>query len=77
MDFEQGIDGVLRYEGKLCVPRVDEIQEGIMDEANNSRYSIHSGSPKMYCKLREIYWWSCMKKGIPEFVAKCSNRQQV
>ena len=64
MDFEQGIDGVLRYEGKLCVPRVDEIQEGIMDEANNSRYSIHLGSTKMYHKLRKVYWWSNMKKGI-------------
>lgn len=27
--------------------------------------------------LREVYWWNGMKKYIVEFVAKCSNCQQV
>ncbi|WMV19862.1 hypothetical protein MTR67_013247 [Solanum verrucosum] len=31
----------------------------------------------MYRDLREVYWWSSMKKGIAEFVAKCLNCQQV
>ncbi|WMV42357.1 hypothetical protein MTR67_035742 [Solanum verrucosum] len=31
----------------------------------------------MYRDLREVYWWSIMKKGIAEFVAKCLNCQQV
>ena len=77
MAFEQGGDGVLRYQGRLCVPRVDELQERIMEEAHSSRYSIHPGSTKMYRDLREVYWWSNMKKGIVEFVAKCPNCQQV
>jgi len=37
MAFEQGGDGVLRYQGRLCVPRVDELQERIMEEAHSSR----------------------------------------
>ena len=41
MTFEQGGDGVLRYQRKLCVPRVDELQERIMEEAHSSKYSIH------------------------------------
>ncbi|KAH0759938.1 hypothetical protein KY290_023431 [Solanum tuberosum] len=64
MSFEQGGDGVLRYQGRLCVRRVDELQERIMEEAHSSRYSIHPGSTKMYHDLREVYWWSSMKKGI-------------
>ena len=40
MAFEQGGDGVLRYQGRLCVPRVDELQERIMEEAHSSRYLI-------------------------------------
>ncbi|WMV14593.1 hypothetical protein MTR67_007978 [Solanum verrucosum] len=48
-----------------------------MDEAHSSRYSIHPGSTKMYRDLREVYWWSSMKKGIAEFVPKCPNFQQV
>ncbi|KAH0715252.1 hypothetical protein KY284_008157 [Solanum tuberosum] len=75
--FEQGGDGVLRYQGRLCVPRVDELQERIMEKAHSSRYSIHPGSTKIYHDLREVYWWSSKKKGIAEFVVKCLNCQQV
>jgi len=77
MSFEQWGDGVLRYQGRLCVPRVDELQERIMEEDHSSRYSIHSGSTKMYHDLREVYWWSNMKKSTAEFVDKCLNCQQV
>jgi len=76
MTFEQGRDRVLRYQGRLYVPKMDELQERIMVEAHSSRYSIHLGSIKMYYDLREIYW-SGMKKCIAKFVAKCSNFQQV
>ncbi|WMV29962.1 hypothetical protein MTR67_023347 [Solanum verrucosum] len=48
-----------------------------MEEAHSSRYSIHSSSKKMYHNLREVYWWSSIKKSIAEFVAKCPNCQQV
>ncbi|WMV09831.1 hypothetical protein MTR67_003216 [Solanum verrucosum] len=47
-----------------------------MDEAHSSRYSIHPGSLKMYCDLREVYLWSSIKKGIAEFIAKYLNCQQ-
>ncbi|KAH0730162.1 hypothetical protein KY289_001350 [Solanum tuberosum] len=50
--FKQGGEGILRYQGRLCVPRVDELQERIMEEARSSKNSIHLGSTKMYCDLR-------------------------
>ncbi|KAH0633253.1 hypothetical protein KY284_036039 [Solanum tuberosum] len=75
--FEQGGDDVLRYQGRLCVPMVDRLQERIMEEAHSFRYSIHPGSTKMYRHLKEVYWWNIMKKGIAKFVAKCPNCQQV
>ena len=77
MAFEQAGDVVLRYQGRLCLPRVVELQNRIMEEAHSSRYSIHPGSTKIYRDLREVYWWNGMKKGIAEFVAKCLNCQQV
>jgi len=55
MAFEQGKDGVLRYHGRLCVPKVDELQERIMAKGHSSIYSIHPGCTKMYHDLREIY----------------------
>ena len=48
LDFEQGGDGVLKYQGRLCVPRVDGFQERIIKEDHRSRYSIHPGSTKMF-----------------------------
>ncbi|WMV45475.1 hypothetical protein MTR67_038860 [Solanum verrucosum] len=77
MTFEQGKDVVLRYQGTLCVPMVDDLLERIMAKAHSSRYSIHSGSTKMYHDLRDVYWWSGMKMCIAKFVANCPNCQQV
>ena len=35
--------GDLGYQGIQCVPMVDELQERNIEEAHNSRYSIHPG----------------------------------
>ncbi|WMV58741.1 hypothetical protein MTR67_052126, partial [Solanum verrucosum] len=75
--FFQGGDRVLRYQGRLCVPDVDDLREKILEEALGSRYSIHPGTTKMYCDLREVYWWNGMKKNIVDFVANYLNCQQV
>ena len=68
---------MLKYQGRLSVPRVDELQDRIVEEAHISRYSINPVSTKMYRDLRELYLWEGMKKKIIGFVAKCSNWQQV
>jgi len=68
---------VLRYEGRLCVPKVDELHERIMAEAHASRYLIHPGPTKMFHDLREVYWWNSMNRCIADFVAKCPNCEQV
>ncbi|KAH0716802.1 hypothetical protein KY285_012833 [Solanum tuberosum] len=56
--FSQGGDGVLRYHGQLCVPKVGELRQLILVEAHNSRYSIHPGTTKMYRDLREVFSWN-------------------
>ena len=75
--FSQGGDGVLRYQGRLCVPDVGELRQHILAGAQNSRYSIHPGGTKMYHDLREVYWWNGMKRDIADFVSKCPSCQQV
>ncbi|WMV24600.1 hypothetical protein MTR67_017985 [Solanum verrucosum] len=62
--LSQGGDGALRYQGRLCVPNVDELREQILAEAHGSWYSIHQGATKIYCDLREVYCWNGMKKGV-------------
>ena len=68
---------MLKYQDRLFVPKVDGLQERIFEEAHRSIYSIHTGSTKMYRNLIKVYWWEGMKKDIVEFVAKCTNFQQV
>ena len=53
--FSEGGDGVLRYQGRLCVPDVGELKKHILAEAHNSRYSIHQDATKMYRDLGEVY----------------------
>ncbi|XP_070050468.1 uncharacterized protein [Nicotiana tomentosiformis] len=66
-------DGVLRYQGRLCVPNVEGPHRQVMGETHYSRYSFHPGATKMYHDIREIYWREGMKKDIAEFVAQCIN----
>ncbi|XP_049357897.1 uncharacterized protein LOC125822529 [Solanum verrucosum] len=75
--FELTEEGVLQCQNKLCVPNIDGLRRRIMTEAHHSRYSVHSGSTKMYHDLKEVYWWGNMKKSVAEFVAQCPNCQQV
>ncbi|WMV25801.1 hypothetical protein MTR67_019186 [Solanum verrucosum] len=56
---------------------MDELQERIVEKAHSSRYSIYTGSTKMYHDFREVYWWNSMKRYIADFVAKCPICQQV
>lgn len=44
MSFEQGVNYVLRYKGRLYVNKVDEPQDRIMEEYHSSIYSIHMSS---------------------------------
>ncbi|XP_070028948.1 uncharacterized protein [Nicotiana sylvestris] len=57
-------DGVLRLQGRVCVPNVDGLQEFILEEAHSSQYSIYPGATRMYQDLRQHYWWCRMKKDI-------------
>ena len=52
LTFEQRGDCVLKYQGRLYVPKVDGVKERIVGEAHRSRHYIYSGFPKMYHDLR-------------------------
>jgi len=64
-------DGTLRFQSRLCVPRNKEQRKQVLEEAHNTRYSIHPGGTKMYRDLRQYFWWNNMKKQVAEYVDKC------
>jgi len=47
-DFSLGSDGVLRFQGRVCVPNDVEVERLIFEEAHKSRLSLHPGMTKMY-----------------------------
>ena len=55
---------MIMYQGRLRVPRIDGLQERILEEAHSYRYFVHPGSTKKYRDLREEYWWEGMKKDM-------------
>ena len=75
--FALGVNGILRYQHRLCIADVDDLQTKIVAEAHGSGYYIHPGPTKKYHDLKKIYWWDGMKKDIAEYVAKCPNCQHV
>jgi hypothetical protein len=62
-------EGVLWYNGCICVPNIDELKQLIMKEAHDTPYSIHSGGTKMYQDLKEQFWWHGMKQEIAFYIA--------
>ncbi|KAJ9561636.1 LOW QUALITY PROTEIN: hypothetical protein OSB04_006796 [Centaurea solstitialis] len=70
-EFEEKLDGVQYFKDRIWVPKVDRLRKLIMDEAHQSKYSIHPGADKMYKGLKEHYWWPGMKKDIATYVNKC------
>ncbi|WMV24380.1 hypothetical protein MTR67_017765 [Solanum verrucosum] len=73
--FSQGGYGVLRYQRRLCVPKMGELRQQILTEPHISKYSIYPGNTKIYRDLQEIFWWNNMKRDIANFVVKCPNCQ--
>ena len=62
---------------RLCLPAVEELKRQVLEEAHCFAYAMHPGSTKMYCTLKEYYWWSGMKREVAEYVSKCFICQQV
>nr|GEY44331.1 hypothetical protein [Tanacetum cinerariifolium] len=69
--IEHRSDVTLYYLDRIWVPLRGDVRTLIMDEAHNSKYSVHPGADKMYYDLRDRYQWPGMKKDIAEYVSKC------
>jgi len=47
-DFALGDDGILQFQGRVCVPDDAEVRKLILEEGHKSRLSLHPGMTKMY-----------------------------
>jgi hypothetical protein len=74
--FHEDAEGTLWFKERLVVPKRETLKK-IQDEAHTSRYSIHSGSTKMYHDLRQQFWWTTMKHETARYVSECDTYQKV
>ncbi|GJX74760.1 putative reverse transcriptase domain-containing protein [Tanacetum coccineum] len=69
--LEPRADEILCLNGWSWLPCYGDLRTVIMHESQKSKYSIHSGSDKMYQDMKKIYWWPNMKADIATYVRKC------
>nr|GEZ87801.1 putative reverse transcriptase domain-containing protein [Tanacetum cinerariifolium] len=64
-------DGTLCLNDRSWLPCYGDLKTVIMHESRKLKYSIHSGSDKMYQDMKKLYWWPNMKADIATYVSKC------
>ncbi|GKC72289.1 putative reverse transcriptase domain-containing protein [Tanacetum coccineum] len=75
--FESRPDGTRCIKNQSWLPLFGGLRDLIMHESHKSKYSIHSGSDKMYQDLKKLYWWPNIKAIISEYVGKCLTCSRV
>ncbi|GJR82003.1 putative reverse transcriptase domain-containing protein [Tanacetum coccineum] len=59
--LETRADGTLCLNNKSRLPCYGDLRTLIMHESHKSKYSVHSGSDKMYQNMKKLYWWPNME----------------
>ncbi|GJX68706.1 hypothetical protein Tco_0304433 [Tanacetum coccineum] len=54
--LEPRTDGTLCLNGRSWLPGYGDLRTVFMHESHKSKYSIHSGSDKMYRDMKKLYW---------------------
>src|SRR4051812_48203953 len=66
--FSVHSDDTVLFEDLVVVPKEGDLREVIMNEAHDSKMSIHPDSTKMYQDLKKSFWWTRMKRDVSRFV---------
>ncbi|WMV45602.1 hypothetical protein MTR67_038987 [Solanum verrucosum] len=67
--FTQGGDSVLRYQGLLCVPNIDDLREHILSKVHSSCYLINLGATKMYRDFKEVNVEHQKPGGLSQYIS--------
>ena len=73
---EQGVDycltvgGLGRFRDMIYVPDISKLKKVILKEFHAKPYSGHPIYQKKLTVVKKIYYWSNLKKGVVDFVAR-------
>ncbi|GKE44356.1 putative reverse transcriptase domain-containing protein, partial [Tanacetum coccineum] len=75
--MERKEDDSLYFIDRIWVSLVGGVRTINMDKSHKTGYSVHPGADKMYHDLRDMYWWTGMKRDIATYVSKCLTCSKV
>ena len=64
-------DGLLMFRGKIYVPDVKDLQQGIIAQHHDTRIAGHPGHWKTLELVTRNYWWPDMSHYIGEYTKTC------
>ncbi|GJW61221.1 putative reverse transcriptase domain-containing protein [Tanacetum coccineum] len=67
--LEPRADGTLCLNNRSWLSCYGDLKTLIMHESHKSKYSVHSGSDKMYQDMKKLYVWPNMKADIATYVS--------
>jgi hypothetical protein len=77
LEFMEDEQDTVWIKDRICVPEIESLRETILKEADDSDYSIHPRSTKIYQVLKQKYWWYGLKRDVVAHVAMCEVCQRV
>jgi len=67
-------DGLIRFEGRLLVPKVHQLRENILHDAHDALG--HFGLRKTYHAVRTAYFWPRLAEDVKAYVRTCDSCQR-
>jgi hypothetical protein len=74
--LDKGPGGLWYRDGKLVIPNVQWIKEGIMYELHDAPYSGHVGVRKTTKLVQRMYWWPGLTRDVEAYVRSCHSCQR-
>lgn len=75
--FYFGLDGPLRYKGRIYVLDSIELRKLVWKEVHSTPYLGHLGVKKFLVNVKPLYFWKGMKGDVARFVSSCFEFQRV